>query len=268
MRSITPARPQPRLQSCQGSGRRTFRCRPLHTIAPSSAPSAALFREGRRRRDGATGTTGTGLLLVTTAHSIMPAEGSKRIGCQLPGAHHCARSEPARGSARLLTARTPARPDFPFSRLISRLECAQLRTRSGVREGQAVAWAAHNGRAVGTSQKRLRREWRALLRTPSTRHPGQPAMSISGFPTRSIAHVQADQNAKLMSILRTRSAQLSRSGSQPERLKCARPWRRSACNWPPSTCSLMARSAACPELVEGLKRRIGRENGVKRRTAR
>jgi hypothetical protein len=31
--------------------------RPFHSIAPSSAPGAALFREGRRRRDGATGTT-------------------------------------------------------------------------------------------------------------------------------------------------------------------------------------------------------------------
>ena len=38
--------------------------RPFHSIAPASAPSAALFREGRRRRDGATGTMATGLLLM------------------------------------------------------------------------------------------------------------------------------------------------------------------------------------------------------------
>jgi hypothetical protein len=109
-----PAGPQPLLQSCQESGGSTLRCRPLRTIAPSSAPSAALFREGRRRRDGATGTTGTGLLLVTTR------------------AASCRRSRPGRGelpasgcaplrtftagqeSARLLTARTSARPNLPF----------------------------------------------------------------------------------------------------------------------------------------------------------
>jgi hypothetical protein len=38
--------------------------------------------------------------------------------------------------------------------------------------------------------------------------PGQPGRSISRFPARSFAHVQADQNAKLASILRTRSAQI------------------------------------------------------------
>jgi hypothetical protein len=42
--------------------------------------------------------------------------------------------------------------------------------------------------------------------------PGQPGRSISRFPARSFAHVQADQNAKLVSILRTRSAQI---GVQP-----------------------------------------------------
>jgi hypothetical protein len=30
---------------------------PFRSIAPASAPGAALFREGRRRYDGATGTT-------------------------------------------------------------------------------------------------------------------------------------------------------------------------------------------------------------------
>ena len=222
--------------------------RPLRTIASSSAPSAALFREGRRRRDGATGTTGTGLLLATTARSTTPAEGSKRIGCTLPSAHRCARSQPARGSARLLTARTSARPNFPFSRLISRLDCAQLRTGSAVRERPAVAWRVHNGRAVGTSEKRLRRERQALKCAPSTRHPaGQELPSAAsmraslrtsdrrqeGKPViwmRSVAHVQGRPGAKSASIVRTSNAQLSRSGSRPELPKCARSTRRSARN--------------------------------------
>ncbi len=222
--ACAPARPQPLLQSCQGSGGSTLRCRPLRTIASSSAPSAALFREGRRRRDGATGTTGTGLLLVTTARNITPEIGARRIGCRLPGAHHCARSEPARGSARLLTARTSARPDFPFSRLIS----AQLRTRSAVKTGPTVAWTAYDGRAVGTSKKQLRRERQALKCAPSTRHPaGQPS------PGGEVGHCDAQRCARSGP---TRKASRCRS--------CAPEARRSACNRQPSTCSLADRSAA------------------------
>jgi hypothetical protein len=53
------------------AARDTTEHRPLRTIASSSAPSAALFREGRRRRDGATGTTAKGLLLMHNgAHMI------------------------------------------------------------------------------------------------------------------------------------------------------------------------------------------------------
>lgn len=63
-------------------------------------PALRSLGEGRRRRDGATGTTGTGLLLATTARSIMPAEGSKRIGCTLPGAHRCAPPTVARRGSR------------------------------------------------------------------------------------------------------------------------------------------------------------------------
>ena len=223
--TCAPAGPQPLLQSCQGSGGSTLRCRPLRTIASASAPSAALFREGRRRRDGATGTTGTGLLLATTARSIMPAEGSKRIGCTLPGAHRCARSEPARGSARLLTARTSARPDFPFSRLISRLDCAQSRTGSAVRMGPTAACRAHNGRAVGTSQKRLRRERQALLRAPSTRHQANREGPSAAF-----------LRAALRTFRPTRTPSWCRS--------CAPEARRSACNRRRSTCSLTFRLAA------------------------
>ncbi len=183
------AGPQPRLQSCQGSGGSTLRCRPLRTIASSSAPSAALFREGRRRRDGATGTTGTGLLLATTACRSSPAAGSRRVNCRLPGAHRCARSQPARGSAGLLTARTSARLDFPFSRLISRLEGARLRTRSAVREGPAVACRAHNRARSWHVAEAARRERQALLRAPSTRHPADQELS-SAVSQRSFANFQ------------------------------------------------------------------------------
>ena len=171
-------------------------------------PALRSLGEGRRRRDGATGTTGTVLLLVTTARSIMPAEGSKRIGCTLPGAHRCARSEPARGSAKLLTARISARPDFPFSRLISRLDCAQLRTGSAVRMGPTAACRAHNRRAVGTSKKRLRRERQALLRAPSTRHPAGHELPSAAFLRAALRTFRPDQEAELVSILRTRSAQI------------------------------------------------------------
>jgi hypothetical protein len=53
------------------AARDTTEHRPLRTIASSSAPSAALFREGRRQRDGATATTATGpLLMHNSAHII------------------------------------------------------------------------------------------------------------------------------------------------------------------------------------------------------
>jgi len=53
------------------AARDTTEHRPLRTIASSSAPSAALFREGRRRRDGAAGTTATGLLLMQNGAHII-----------------------------------------------------------------------------------------------------------------------------------------------------------------------------------------------------
>ena len=97
----------------------------------------------------------------------------------------------------------------------------QVRTVAHVQSrqtGQAVACRAHNRRAVGTSGKRLRRKRQALLRAPSTRHPaGQELPSAAsmraslrtsdrrqeGKPViwmRSVAHVQADQEAKSASI--------------------------------------------------------------------
>ena len=217
--ACAPAGPQPRLQSCQGSGGSTLRCRPFHSIASSSAPSASLFREGRRRRDGATGTTGTGLLLM---HN-----GGDRISCTFPSAHRCARSEPARGSARLLTVRTSARPDFLFSRLISRLDCADCAPDRRSGRGPAVAWRVHNGRAVGTPKKRLRRERQALKCAPSTRHPAGQELPSAAFQRaalrtsstgqerkpvigmRSVAHVQGRPGRQVGVDRGTSNAQLS-----------------------------------------------------------
>ena len=262
MPACAPAGPQPLLQSCQGSGGSTLRCRPFHSIASSSAPSAALFREGRRRRDGATGTTGTGLLLMTTARRSSPATGSRRVNCRLPGARRCARSEPARGSARLLTARTSARPDFPFSRLISRLDCAQLRTRSVVKMGPTVACRAHNGRAVGTSKKRLRMEGPALTCARSTRHPAGQELQSAAFQRarlrtsnrrqkrksvvwmRSVAHVQArtGRQAGVDPAHQQRAVEQVRKPAKGSEVRTINA--QIGTQQRSSTCSLTARSAA------------------------
>ncbi len=205
-------------------------------------PALRSLGQGRRRRDGATGTTGTGLLLATTARSTTPEIGARRVNCRLPGARCCARSEPARGSARLLTARTSARPDFPFSRLISRLDWRESRTGSAVRERRAVAWRVHNGRAVGTPKKRLRRERQALLRTINT-SSSRPGASVSRFPAQFCALPALTRRGSWSlgcAALRTFRANQE---AKPCR-SCAQKARRSACNWPPSTCSLTARSTA------------------------
>lgn len=248
--ACAPAGPQPLLQSCQGSGGSTLRIGGEASVVVPSTPSPrhrppALrsLGEGRRRRDGATGTTGTGLLLV---HNGAQHHAGRMIGeGQLP-ASRCAPLRTFRAgqeSARLLTARTPARPDFPFSRLISRLDCAQLRTGSAVRMGPAVAWRVHNGRAVGTSKKRLRRERQALKCAPSTHHQANREGPSAAFQRARLR--TSDRRQKEVGCLDAQRC----AGSGPTRKasrcrSCAPEARRSACNRRPSTCSVTARSAA------------------------
>ena len=151
-------------------------------------PALRSLGEGRRRRDGATGTTGTGLLLVTTARNITPEIGARRIGCRLPGAHRCARSQPARGSAKLLTARTSARPDFPFSRLISRLDCAQLHTGSAVRGEAGSRFACPQwARSWHVEEAAKERTAGIVARTIDT-SSSRPGASVSRFHARIVTH--------------------------------------------------------------------------------
>lgn len=71
MSALAPVHTSRDLNLCSRAAKGTegdsLRCRPLRTIASSSAPSAALFREGRCRRDGATGTTERACCGGTTA---------------------------------------------------------------------------------------------------------------------------------------------------------------------------------------------------------
>ena len=238
------AGPQPLLQSCQGSGGSTLRSSslPLHRpgIGPQRcalwvrADADATELQGRRGR----------VCCWRQRRSTTPAEGSKRIGCTLPGAHRCACSELARGSARLWTARTPARPDFLFSRLISRLECAQLRTGSAVREGPTVAcacaqWARswHVGEAAkeGTAGVEVR-----TIDTSSSR----PGASVSRFPCAQ-RYALPDRPGGEAGHWDAQRCARSGPTRKPSRCRsCAPEGRRSACNRRPSTCSLTARSAA------------------------
>ncbi len=146
------------------------------------------------------------------SHSLVPIPQTARktsAACA-----HRANSAPAgaKGSHGLLTARTSARPDFPFSRLISRLEGAQLRTRSAVSERPAVAWRVHNGRAVRKPKKRLRRERQALKCAPSTRYPAGQELPSAAFLRAALRTFRPDQEAKSASILRTRSADRRATG--------------------------------------------------------
>jgi hypothetical protein len=108
----------------------------------------------------------------------------------------------------LLTARTSARPDFPFSRLISRLDCAQLRTGSAVKMGPTVAWQCAQW-ARSWHAKEAAKEGTAgvIARTINT-SPGQPDGPSAAFLRVALRMFRANLEAKSVSIMRTRSAQI------------------------------------------------------------